>query len=84
MHTTLPRLWSRFESGHLLQAPVAELADALVLETSPSGYRFDSDRVYDTKACGCSSAVEHHVANVRVAGSNPVSHSGSMSHGHRR
>ena len=60
---------------------VAELADARVLGTRPVRGRGSSplsptrSKSSISRICGSSSEVEHHVANVRVAGSNPVSRS---------
>jgi hypothetical protein len=57
-----------------LPAGVAELADALDLGSS--GFNRGSSslpvRTMNDHECGSSSVVEHHLAKVGVAGSNPV------------
>ena len=56
--------------AHHFDAGVAELADALDLGSSAlrRGGSSPSTRII----CGSSSVVEHHLAKVGVAGSNPV------------
>ena len=55
-------------------AGVAELADALDLGSSAlrRGGSTPFTRTSKRKKCGSSSVVEHHLAKVGVAGSNPV------------
>jgi hypothetical protein len=71
-------------------AGVAELADALDLGSSvfmtwgfkslhPHHYFYDNKITYFI--CGSSSVVEHHLAKVGVAGSNPVFRSNSKCRG---
>ena len=55
--------------AHHFHAGVAELADALDLGSS--ALRRGGSTPF-TRICGSSSAVEHHLAKVGVAGSNPV------------
>ena len=55
--------------AHHLYAGVAELADALDLGSS--ALRRGGSTPF-TRICGSSSVVEHHLAKVGVAGSNPV------------
>ncbi len=55
--------------AHHLHAGVVELADTLDLGSSASRRGGSSP---STRTCGSSSVVEHHLAKVGVAGSNPV------------
>ena len=60
--------------AHHFHAGVAELADALDLGSSAFGRGGSSPftRISINNQCGSSSVVEHHLAKVGVAGSNPV------------
>jgi hypothetical protein len=55
---------------HLYHAGVAELADAPDLGSGAA--RRGGSSPFTRTICGSSSVVEHHLAKVGVAGSNPV------------
>ncbi len=58
--------------AHHLYAGVAELADAPDLGSGAARRGGSSPFTRTSNYCGSSSVVEHHLAKVGVAGSNPV------------